>query len=84
MSDAQLAIFMQLILTQLSTAIRKIEEELPEDMKIKSGGGNIWLDPLMINYPILEDLYRLENDISDGIKELTAEINKTLIPIVKI
>ncbi len=70
MSDAQLALLLDLIYTQLNSAIDKIEQALPEGFKVTTGGSNILLDPIRVDVPILEDLYNLRHDLATGIDDL--------------
>lgn len=76
MSDAQLALFLQLILSQLVNGIYNLEQNLPEDMKVKTGGTNVYFDPLRMNYPVMDELYKLRNDILSGIDQLNAGVDK--------
>jgi len=70
MSDAQLILLLQMILTGLTNNIDKLEQELPNDFREISGGSNILLDPLRVDYPILHGLYELRYNLMDGIDEL--------------
>lgn len=70
MSNQQLLILLNMILSRLSDGIDILEEELPEEFKVVTGGLHVIFDPKRIDYPVLKDLYILKRDLIAGIEEL--------------
>lgn len=76
MSDAQLFILLGMIVTKLNNGIKELEDALPKEFIVETGGTHVFLDPKRVDIPILKDLYELREDLETGLNQLVIQNGK--------